>query len=61
MRGGDVDRGQASVERISGHARPLDRLDANAVGVVVIGTRLTGSPYYAADGSAAEAPALKVS
>jgi hypothetical protein len=26
----------------------------------VIGTRLTGSPYYAADGSAAEAPALKV-
>lgn len=38
----------------------LDRLDANAVGVVVIGTRLTGSPYYAADGSAAEAPALKV-
>jgi Mrp family chromosome partitioning ATPase/capsular polysaccharide biosynthesis protein len=38
----------------------LDRLDVNAVGVVVIGTRLTGSPYYAADGSAAEAPALKV-
>jgi len=38
----------------------LDRLDANAVGIVVIGTRLTGSPYYAADGSAAEAPALKV-
>jgi Mrp family chromosome partitioning ATPase len=39
----------------------LDRVDANAIGVVVIGTRLTGSPYYAADGSAAEAPALKVS
>src|SRR5437660_900357 len=38
----------------------LDRLDANPVGVVVIGTRLTGSPYYAADGSAAEAPTLKV-
>jgi succinoglycan biosynthesis transport protein ExoP len=38
----------------------LDRLDVNAVGVVVIGTRLTGSPYYAADGSAAEAPTLKV-
>jgi capsular polysaccharide biosynthesis protein/Mrp family chromosome partitioning ATPase len=38
----------------------LDRLDANAVGLVVIGTRLTGSPYYAADGSAAEAPAVKV-
>src|SRR5438105_7519605 len=38
----------------------LDRLDVNAVGIVVIGTRLTGSPYYAADGSAAEAPALKV-
>jgi capsular exopolysaccharide synthesis family protein len=38
----------------------LDRVDANAVGIVVIGTRLTGSPYYAADGSAAEAPALKV-
>ena len=38
----------------------LDRLDVNAVGIVVIGTRLAGSPYYAADGSAAEAPALKV-
>ena len=34
----------------------LDRLDVNAVGVVVIGTRLTGSPYYAADGSAAGRP-----
>jgi tyrosine-protein kinase len=38
----------------------LDRLDANPIGVVVIGTRLTGSPYYAADGSAAEAPAVKI-
>lgn len=38
----------------------LDRLDANAVGIVVIGTRLTGSPYYAADGSASEAQALNV-
>jgi Mrp family chromosome partitioning ATPase/capsular polysaccharide biosynthesis protein len=36
----------------------LDRLDANAVGIVVIGTRLTGSPYYAADGSATETHAL---
>jgi Mrp family chromosome partitioning ATPase/capsular polysaccharide biosynthesis protein len=38
----------------------LDRLDANPVGLVVMGTRMTGSPYYAADGTAAEAPALRV-
>jgi receptor protein-tyrosine kinase len=38
----------------------LDRLDANPVGLVVLGTRLLGSPYYAADGSAAEAAALNV-
>lgn len=34
----------------------LDRLEVNAVGVVVIGTRLSGSPYYAADGSAESTP-----
>jgi Mrp family chromosome partitioning ATPase len=39
----------------------LDRLDANAVGIVVLGTRLSGSPYYAADGSASEAHTLNVS
>jgi Mrp family chromosome partitioning ATPase/capsular polysaccharide biosynthesis protein len=37
----------------------LDRLDANAVGIVVLGTRLAGSPYYAADAIAGE-PAIKV-
>ena len=38
----------------------LDRLDANPVGLVVIGSRLLGSPYYAAGGSASEAPALNI-
>jgi Mrp family chromosome partitioning ATPase len=38
----------------------LDRIDATAVGLVVIGTRLSGSPYYAADGSASESPAVRV-
>ena len=38
----------------------LDRLESDPVGLVVIGTRLTGSPYYAADGSATEAPAISV-
>jgi Mrp family chromosome partitioning ATPase/capsular polysaccharide biosynthesis protein len=38
----------------------LDRLDANPVGLVVMGTRLSGSPYYAADGTAAEAPPVRV-
>jgi len=38
----------------------LDRLDADPVGLVVMGTRMTGSPYYAADGMASEAPALRV-
>jgi Mrp family chromosome partitioning ATPase/capsular polysaccharide biosynthesis protein len=39
----------------------LGRLDANPVGLVVIGTRLSGSPYYAADGLATEPTTVKAS
>jgi hypothetical protein len=39
----------------------LDRVDANSVGLVVIGTRLAGSPYYAADGALTEPTAAGVS
>jgi Mrp family chromosome partitioning ATPase/capsular polysaccharide biosynthesis protein len=39
----------------------LDRVDANSVGLVVIGTRLAGSPYYAADGALTERTAAGVS
>jgi tyrosine-protein kinase len=38
----------------------LDRLNASPVGLVVIGARLTGSPYYAADEPMAEGSAMRV-
>ncbi|TMK97739.1 MAG: hypothetical protein E6G34_08555 [Actinobacteria bacterium] len=37
----------------------LDRLEANAAGLVVIGTRPSGSPYYAAGAPATEASATE--
>jgi Mrp family chromosome partitioning ATPase len=39
----------------------LDRVDANSFGLVVIGTRLAGSPYYAADGALTEPTTAGVS